>query len=99
MTQVEQLVAIAAQLTVLGAAAGGALLWFKRWVRRQVSEPLGRVELEVKPDHGLSMKDAVDRTEQAVRQLARRFDDHLTLGHAAAAAPPVVVVERPARDA
>jgi hypothetical protein len=99
MTQLEQLVAIAAQLTVLAAAAGGALLWFKRWVRKQVSEPMRRVEMEVSPDHGLSMKDAVDRTEQAVLHLARRFEDHLTLGHAAGAAPPMVVVERPARDA
>jgi hypothetical protein len=45
------------------------------------------------------MKDAVDRTERAVEHLARRFEDHLAVGHAGGAAAPVVVVERPARDA
>jgi hypothetical protein len=96
MTQIEQVVAIAAQLTVITAALGGALLWFKRWLRRQVSEPLGRVESEVTVNGGASMHDAVARTERAVDVLGRRFEDHLHTAHGPA---PVVVVERPARDA
>jgi hypothetical protein len=99
MTQIQQVVAIAAQLTVISAALGGALLWFKRWLRRQVSEPLGRVELEVSPNGGASLHDAVTRTERAVDVLGRRFEDHLRVAHAGAAVAPVVVVERPARDA
>jgi hypothetical protein len=99
MTQIEQVVAIAAQLTIITAAMGAGLLWFKKWLRQQVSEPLGRVEMEVSPDHGMSMKDAVDRTERAVEELGRRFEDHLRTGHGGAAMAPVVVVERPARDA
>ena len=91
-------VAICAQLTVLAAAAGATLLWFKGWVRRQVAEPLGKVQAEVTTNHGASMKDAVDRTELAVAALTRRFDDHLALGHAGPPVAPVVVVERPARD-
>ena len=99
MTQIQQVVAIAAQLTVISAALGGALLWFKRWLRRQVSEPLGRVETEVTLNGGTSMHDAVGRTERAVGELTRRFEDHLRTGHGGAAVAPVVVVERPARDA
>jgi hypothetical protein len=99
VTQVEQLVAIAAQLTVLGAAAAGALLWFKRWLRRQVSEPLETVRGEVEVNKGDSMHDAVIRTEGKIAVLVTRFEDHMRMGHAAPAAPPVVVVERPARDA
>jgi hypothetical protein len=99
VTQLEQLVAIAAQLTIITAALGGALLWFKKWLRQQVSEPLGRVESEVSPNGGASMNDAVSRTERAVEILARRFEDHLHTGHGGAAVAPVVVVERPARDA
>jgi hypothetical protein len=45
------------------------------------------------------MYDAVGRTEVAVQALTRRFEDHLAVGHAGGAAAPVVVVERPARDA
>lgn len=89
----ETVVAIAAQLTVLVAAAGATVLWFKRWVRKQVAEPMAAVHKEVSPDHGASMKDAVNRTEQAVNELTRRFDDHLLLGHSGGAAA------RPARDA
>jgi hypothetical protein len=99
MTQVQQIVAIAAQLTILSSALAGGLLWFKRWLRQQVSEPLGRVETEVSPNGGSSMYDAVARTEQAVESLTRRFEDHLHTGHGGAAVAPVVVVERPARDA
>jgi hypothetical protein len=99
MTQIEQVVAIAAQLTIISAALGGALLWFKKWLRKQVSEPLGRVESEVTVNGGASMHDAVTRTERAVDVLGRRFDDHLHTGHGGAVVPPVVVVERPARDA
>jgi hypothetical protein len=99
VTQVQQLVAIAAQLTIISAALGGALLWFKKWLRKQVSEPLGRVEVEVSPNGGASMYDAVGRTERAVGELTRRFEDHLRTGHGGAAVAPVVVVERPARDA
>ena len=99
MTQIEQVVAIAAQLTIVSAALGAALLWFKRWLRRQVSEPLGRVESEVTVNGGASMHDAVARTERAVDVLGRRFEDHLRTAHAAAPMAPVVVVERPARDA
>jgi hypothetical protein len=99
MTQVQQVVAIAAQLTVIAAALGGSLLWFKKWLRQQVSEPLGRVESEVTPNGGASMNDAVTRTERAVDVLGRRFEDHLRTAHHAAPVAPVVVVERPARDA
>jgi hypothetical protein len=99
VTQIQQVVAIAAQLTVIAAALGAGLLWFKRWLRQQVSEPLGRVEMEVSPNGGTSMYDAVGRTEVAVAALARRFEDHLHTGHGGAAVGPVVVVERPARDA
>jgi hypothetical protein len=99
MTQIEQVVAIAAQLTIISAALGGALLWFKKWLRKQVSEPLGRVEVEVSPNGGTSMYDAVARTERAVDVLGRRFEDHLRTAHAMPAVAPVVVVERPARDA
>jgi hypothetical protein len=99
VTQIQQVVAIAAQLTVIAAALGGALLWFKKWLRQQVSEPLGRVESEVSPNGGASMNDAVTRTERAVEVLGRRFEDHLHTGHGGAAVAPVVVVERPARDA
>jgi HAMP domain-containing protein len=99
VTQIEQVVAITAQLTVIGAALGAVLLWFKRWLRQQVSEPLGRVEMEVSPNGGASMYDAVGRTERAVSELTRRFEDHLHTAHAGAAVAPVVVVERPVRDA
>jgi triacylglycerol esterase/lipase EstA (alpha/beta hydrolase family) len=99
MTQVQQLVAIAAQLTIIAAALGGVLLWFKKWLRQQVSEPLGRVETEVTPNGGASMNDAVARTERAVTVIAQRFEDHLRTAHGGPAVAPVVVVERPARDA
>jgi hypothetical protein len=99
VTQIQQVLAIAAQLTILSSAMAAGLLWFKRWLRRQVSEPLGRVETEVSPNGGSSMYDAVGRTERAVESLTRRFEDHLHTAHAAAAVAPVVVVERPARDA
>jgi hypothetical protein len=99
VTQVEQVVAIAAQLTIISAALGAGLLWFKKWLRKQVSEPLGRVETEVSPNGGTSMYDAVARTERAVDVLGRRFEDHLHTGHSGAAVAPVVVVGRPARDA
>jgi hypothetical protein len=99
MTQIEQVVAITAQITVIAAALGGVLLWFKKWLRQQVSEPLTRVEMEVSPNGGASMYDAVSRTERAVDVLGRRFEDHLRVAHGTPAVAPVVVVERPARDA
>ena len=89
---------LATLVVVLGGVTAG-IVWLRRWLRRQVSEPLGLVQAEVTTNHGASMKDAVDRTERAVQALTRRFEDHLAVGHAGGAVAPVVVVERPARDA
>ena len=49
----------------------------KRWIAEQVKEPVDAVHAEMSPDHGHSLRDAVNRTEVKVDTLARRFDDHL----------------------
>lgn len=79
---------------------GALLRWvvvqpMRRWVGQQIQEqvrgPLeqtasevGRITAEVHPNHGSSMRDAIDRTEKQVDRterevcvLAQRFDDHL----------------------
>ncbi len=70
-----------AQLAVVIAALAAGVVWLRKWLRKQVAEPLHSVQLEVKPNHGASMRDSVDRTEVAVKELTRRFEDHLWVGH------------------
>jgi hypothetical protein len=78
----------AAQLAIVIGAIAAGVVWLRKWLRQQVSEPLGRmqtdvtsVQAEVSPNHGASMKDAVDRTERKLDAMVRRFEDHLLLGH------------------
>ena len=80
--------AVAAALT----AIGGFLYWvavrpFRRWLREQIGQvreateqtrdAAEKVQAEVTPNHGSSMKDQLTRTELKVDQLDRRFTDHL----------------------
>lgn len=64
-------------------AAIGVLLRYivvrpmRKWIVEQVKQPVDAVHAEMSPDHGHSLRDAVNRTEHKVDTLARRFDDHL----------------------
>lgn len=78
---IQVLLAIITQFTVIVAAIVAGLAWLKKWLRQQVSEPLERVHNEVNPDHGRSLKDTTERIEVKVDNLTGRFDDHLVLDH------------------
>lgn len=65
---------------LIGAVAAG-MVWLKKWIRKQVAEPLSSVKNEVTHNHGASMKDVVTRTERKLDTLTKRFNDHLILGH------------------
>ena len=64
-------------------AAIGALLRYlvlrplQRWITEQVKQPVDAVHAEMSPDHGHSLRDAVNRTEAKVDALGQRFEDHL----------------------
>lgn len=49
-----------------------------RQAAESVNETAAKVHAEVTPNHGTSLKDAVDRTEVEVRQLNQRLTDHIT---------------------
>jgi hypothetical protein len=78
---VETVLRLLAEFAVVIGALAAGVVWLRKWLRKQVAEPLGRVEAEMTPNQGASMKDAVGRIEHKVETLGVRFDDHLTLGH------------------
>lgn len=61
---------------------------FVRWLKAEIGatreqladtqQTAAAVHAEVTPNHGSSMKDAVNRTEAEVRQLRRDLTDHIT---------------------
>lgn len=77
--------AIAAALTAVGALLRYLVVRpLKRMIRDEVRAPLhetrtsaAAIEAEVSHNHGTSLKDAVTRTETAVKTLSARFEDHL----------------------
>lgn len=61
---------------VVAVATAGKLFEEARKIRRETenqSKTLERIDEETKPNHGTSMRDAVDRIERAVTQLAERI--------------------------
>lgn len=69
------------QLALAMAAVGVVLRFtvirpFKHWIAEQLREPVGQIAVlsaEMQPDHGSSLRDAVDRVEVA---LSSHVADH-----------------------
>lgn len=43
----------------------------------KIERRLDRIELEYKPNHGSSMRDAVNRIEKSIAKLEGRFEQHV----------------------
>lgn len=43
----------------------------------KIDKRLGRIEAEYKPNHGSSMRDAINRIEQKIAKLEGRFEQHV----------------------
>lgn len=55
----------------------GLILWgISRYFSR-IDHRLYRIELEYKPNHGSSLRDAVNRIEQKLAKLEGRFEQHI----------------------
>jgi Flp pilus assembly protein TadB len=76
----------------LGAVAGALtalaiLLRFlvlkplKRWITEQIKQPLDKVHTEFRPNHGGSMKDALNRIERELQEQSVKLTDHLINDH------------------
>lgn len=69
---------VAAALAAIGALLRYIVLRpLKTWITEQIKQPVDAVHAEMSPDHGHSLRDAVNRTEGKVDSLTLRFEDHL----------------------
>lgn len=66
------------------AAIGVVMRWvvlrwvmrpLKAWLREQIKAPVDQVHAEMSPNHGSSMRDAVNRIELRQRELSGRQDE------------------------
>jgi HAMP domain-containing protein len=74
--------ALAAAVTAIAAALGLAVRFtvvrpLQTWLREQIKAPVDAVHAEVTPNHGSSLKDAIDRIETTVEQLRRDLRGHI----------------------
>jgi uncharacterized membrane protein len=77
-----------AQLSVVIVAIAGGVVWLRKWLRKQVAEPVASIQGEIQPNQGRSLRDVIDRTETKVDRvegkietLTTRYEDHLQAGH------------------
>lgn len=69
---------LAGAVVAIGAVARIVVVApLKKWLREQIQPKLQEVHAEVTPNHGSSLKDAVDRTETAVTELRQALRDHI----------------------
>jgi hypothetical protein len=68
------------------AAIGVVMRWvvlrwvvkpLKTWLREQIKAPVDDVHAEMSPNHGSSLRDAVNRIEARQNAMAERFRDHI----------------------
>lgn len=69
MSNASQLLAIAAQLTILAGSVGAGLLWFKRWVRRQVADPTAETTRQLQTSNGHTIGQLIESTSAKVDEL------------------------------
>lgn len=73
--------AVAAALSAIAAAVWWIFVRpFTKWLREQITATQGTAEAvhaEMSPNHGTSMRDAVDRAEVKLDRLDERLDDHI----------------------
>ena len=69
MSNASQLLAIAAQLTILAGSVGAGLLWFKRWVRKQVAEPVTETTRQLETSNGHTIGQIIESTQAQVTEL------------------------------
>jgi hypothetical protein len=50
------------------------IIWFRRWLRAQVSEPIRDIKKEVQVDDGKSLKDVVVRLELMLNEHLRNHE-------------------------
>jgi len=77
-----------AQLSVVIVAIAAGVVWLRKWLRKQVSDPVALIQSEVQPNQGLSLRDAIvriedtaGRTDRKIDTLTTRYTDHLQTGH------------------
>ncbi|MBO2459367.1 hypothetical protein [Actinomadura violacea] len=73
---------LAAALTAIGIVMRWVVLrWvmrpLKTWLREQIKAPLEGVHAEMLPNHGGSLRDAVNRIETRQNAMSERFRDHI----------------------
>lgn len=72
---------LAAALAAIGAVMRWVVLrWvmrpLKTWLREQIKAPVDDVHAEMTPNHGSSLRDAVNRIETRVNRIEARQDEH-----------------------
>ena len=70
--------ALAAAVAAIAVVARYAIVNpLKTWLREQIKAPLDGVSAEMAPNHGSTLRDAVNRIETRQDELSARFRDHL----------------------